>query len=310
MIDKAARSFYIDVVGAIHQRSLLMKPDFIGAHMSMAGGYVKAWDRAEAVGCQALQIFTKNNMQWEGAALSADAAATFRQRTQSRRFPVCGHAGYLINLGAINQPTVRRSMASLAVEMERAEQLGIPALVLHPGNHMGAGEASGIKTISANLRAILRKSPAKKVKIALETTAGQGTSIGHRFEHLAAIAERVDMNSRIGFCFDTCHVFAAGYNLSTARGLADTFKEFDRLVGLDRIMIFHFNDSKTGLGSRVDRHQHIGKGHIGIEPFREILNTRAFAKIPKILETPKGDNHGREDVNNLKILRGLMRNSA
>ncbi len=282
------------------------KLDFIGAHMSMAGGYIKAWERAEKVGCQALQIFTKNNMQWKGSVISEQAAAIFRQKTAALKFPICGHVGYLINLGAKNSSTTRRSLASLAEELQRAEILGLPFLVLHPGNHMGAGERAGIKTISTNLKNVLKKSPAKKVRIALETTAGQGTCVGYRFEHLADIYEQVDMPSRIGFCFDTCHVFAAGYDIAHARGLANAFRDFDRLLGLDKILAFHCNDSKTGLGSRVDRHEHIGKGHIGIEPFREILNTRAFTKTPKILETPKGTDE-REDINNLKVLRALIR---
>ncbi len=283
-----------------------MKLDLIGAHMSMAGGYLKAWDRANLVGCQAMQIFTKNNMQWEGTVIPEHVAKAFRQKTASQKFPVCGHVGYLINLGAKNNLTARRSLVSLADELLRAETLGLPFIVLHPGNHMGAGEKEGIKTIAKNLAAVLKKTPVKKVRIALETTAGQGTCIGYRFEHLAEIYEKVGMPSRIGFCFDTCHVFAAGYDISHARGLATAFKEFDQLLGLDKILAFHFNDSKTGLGSRVDRHEHIGKGHIGMEPFKEILNTRAFAKMPKILETPKGID-GREDINNLKVLRALIR---
>jgi len=283
-----------------------MKGDRIGAHMSMAGGYLKAWERALAVGCQALQIFTKNNMQWNAASVSEKAAEAFRKKTSELQMPVCAHSSYLINLGTRNLLTSRRSVRALQDEMQRAEMLGIPFLVLHPGSHLGAGEASGIKTIAANLKSILKNCRARKVRIALETTAGQGNTIGHRFEHLSAICEKVGMPSRIGFCFDTCHVFAAGYDISKPRSLARTLRDFDRLLGLDRILLFHFNDSKTGLGSRVDRHQHIGKGHIGIEPFREILNARAFARIPKILETPKGDN-GREDINNLKVLRNLLR---
>jgi deoxyribonuclease IV len=283
-----------------------MKLDLIGAHMSIAGGYLKAWERATDLRCSAMQIFTKNNMQWEAPAILDQVATDFRKRTKILDMPVCGHAGYLINLGAPGGPTAQRSLIALADEIVRAEKLGLPFLVVHPGNHMGEGDEAGIKTIAKNLASILKKSRAKKVKIALETTAGQGTCIGHRFEHLAAIYELVDLPSRIGFCFDTCHVFAAGYDISRARGLANTFKEFDRLIGLDKILAFHFNDSKTGLASRVDRHEHIGKGHIGIEPFREILNTRAFSKIPKILETPKGVT-GREDINNLKVLRGLIR---
>lgn len=283
-----------------------MKSDFLGAHMSMAGGYGKAWDRALAVGCQSLQIFTKNNMQWEGSAIPESVASQFRKRTAELQLPVCAHASYLINLGSRNISTTRRSLAALSDELVRAETLGLPFIVLHPGNHMGAGEQAGIQVIATHLASVLKKTSAKKVKIALETTAGQGTCVGHRFEHLAAISEKTGMPSRIGFCFDTCHVFAAGYDIAHARGLANTLREFDRLLGLDRILAFHFNDSKTGLGSRVDRHQHIGKGHIGLGPFKEILNTRAFAMIPKILETPKGDK-GREDITNLKVLRGLMR---
>ncbi len=275
----------------------------------MAGGYGKAWDRALAVGCQALQIFTKNNMQWEGPSIPEKAAEQFRKRTAELKLPVCGHASYLINLGAQNISTAKRSLEALSDELIRAEALGIPFVVLHPGSHMGAGEEAGINIIATNLMTVLKKSPVKKVKLALETTAGQGTGIGHRFEHLAAIYEKVGLPSRIGFCFDTCHVFAAGYDIAHARGLASTLSDFDRLLGLDKILAFHFNDSKTGLGSRVDRHQHIGKGHIGIGPFKEILNTRAFAKIPKILETPKGDN-GRDDVTNLKVLRGLIRKNS
>ena len=283
-----------------------MKSDLIGAHMSMAGGYIKAWERALAVGCQALQIFTKNNMQWSAAAVNEKAAAEFRRKTAELKLPVCGHASYLINLGAKNPQTTRRSIHALNDELQRAEILGLPFLVLHPGSHMGAGEKAGLKIIAANLASILKNCRAKKVRVALETTAGQGNTIGHRFEQLAEIYEKVAMPSRLGFCIDTCHIFAAGYDISKSRGLANALKEFDRLLGLEKILAFHFNDSKTGLGSRVDRHQHIGKGHIGIEPFREILNTRAFVRLPKILETPKGDN-GREDINNLKVLRSLLR---
>lgn len=283
-----------------------MDIDYIGAHLSVAGGLLKAWERAEALGCHGLQIFTKNNMQWAGTKIPDSAAVAFRKKTESLKLAACAHAGYLINLGAVNESTAKRSEESLLDELDRAELLGLPFLVLHPGNHMGAGEKAGIETISKNLRKILKKSKTKKVKVALETTAGQGTCIGHRFEHLSEIRDKVSMNNRIGFCFDTCHVYASGHDISKARGLANTFKEFDKLLGLENILAFHFNDSKTGLGSRVDRHEHIGKGHIGIEPFKEILNTRAFSKIPKILETPKGPN-GQADVTNLKVLRALKR---
>lgn len=272
--------------------------------MSVAGGYRQAWNRGLAVGCQSLQIFTRNNRQWRTAPFNRPAAE-FVRRTAELKLPAGGHASYLINLGAPEARTVRRSMAALTDELRYAEWLGLAFLVLHPGCHLGKGEKAGLRTIATNLATVLRNCPARRIRVALETMAGQGTCLGHRFEHLAAISEKVGMPSRLGFCFDTGHVFAAGYDISKARGLANAFREFDRQLGLDQILVFHFNDSKTGLGSRVDRHQHIGKGHIGLEPFREILNTRAFARIPKILETPKGEE-GREDVTNLRVLRSLL----
>ncbi|MCC7518690.1 MAG: deoxyribonuclease IV [Verrucomicrobiae bacterium] len=281
-----------------------MSSDGIGAHMSMAGGYVKAWERATAVGCQALQIFTKNNMRWKAPPLSAEGARAFRRRTAELKHPVCGHACSLINVAAVKPSIAQLSRATLLDEMRRAEALGLPFLVLHPGNHMGAGEDAGLAAAAANIRWALDRSRSSCVKIALENTAGQGTGLGFRFEHLAAIAEKVALSSRVGFCFDTCHAYAAGYDISRPRGLAATLKEFDRLLGLDNLLGFHFNDSKCGLGSRVDRHEHIGKGHIGLDPFREILRTRAFHSTPKILETPK-DASGRADTNNLKALRSL-----
>jgi deoxyribonuclease-4 len=273
--------------------------------MSVAGGFDQAWNRGLAIGCQSVQIFTRNNRQWRSANFDRKAAVAFARRTTELKLPAFAHASYLINLGAPEARTVRRSLAALSDELKFAEWLGLPGLILHPGCHLGAGEKAGIRRIAANLAAVVKNSPTRKVRVILETMAGQGTCVGHRFEHLAEICERAEISSRLGFCFDTCHVFAAGYDISRARGLASTFREFDRYLGLDKLMVFHFNDSKTGLGSRVDRHQHIGKGHIGLEAFREILRTRAFGKIPKILETPKGEQ-GRQDITNLKILRNLI----
>ena len=283
--------------------------DYIGSHMSVAGGYLMAWERLQLVQGQALQIFTKNNLQWKASPIPPDEAKAFRVHSAQQKHPVCGHASYLINLGAINPVTLKQSCESLIHEIERAEQLGLPSLVLHPGNHMGAGEAEGIKSIAHNLRNALDATADHKVKIALETTAGQGTCMGHRLEHLEALFEAVDRPKRIGFCFDTCHVFAAGYDLSKPEGFDSTLLEFDRRLGLEKILVFHFNDSKTGLGSRVDRHEHIGKGHIGLHPFREILNHPSFSSVPKILETPK-DTAGQNDRNNLKLLRSLVKKTA
>lgn len=281
-----------------------MTSDCIGAHMSMAGGYIKAWERATAVGCHALQIFTKNNMQWKAAPLSRESALAFQRLTVKLKHPACGHACYLVNIAATKASLLQRSRITLLDELRRADMLGLPFLVLHPGNHMGAGEEAGISTAAASLRWVLDQSRPSRVKIAIENTAGQGTGLGFRLEHLAAIAEKVGLPSRIGYCFDTCHAFAAGYDISRPRGLAATLRDFDRLLDLDNLLAFHFNDSKCGLGSRVDRHEHIGKGHIGLDPFREIVRTRAFQRVPKILETPK-DASGRADSNNLKVLRSL-----
>jgi deoxyribonuclease-4 len=260
----------------------------IGAHMSIAGGLHRAFERGAGVGCRAIQIFLKNSNQWKGKALTEEDRISFRQaQAVSGAIPVIAHNSYLINLA----------------EMRRAEFLGIPSIVLHPGAHMGSGEQSGLRRIAQALNLALRRVPAP-VMILLETTAGQGSSLGHRFEHLAEILARVKQNERMGVCLDTCHVFAAGYDIRTESAYARTMKEFDRLVGTDRIRAFHVNDCRKDLGSRVDRHAHIGQGFIGLEAFRLLVNDRRFAQIPKILETPKGPDL-EEDRMNLATLRSL-----
>jgi deoxyribonuclease-4 len=276
----------------------------IGAHMSIAGGLHRAFERGAGVGCRAIQIFLKNSNQWKGKALTEEDRISFRQaQAVSGAIPVIAHNSYLINLASPDAVLHKKSVEAFVAEMRRAEFLGIPSIVLHPGAHMGSGEQSGLRRIAQALNLALRRVPAP-VMILLETTAGQGSSLGHRFEHLAEILARVKQNERMGVCLDTCHVFAAGYDIRTESAYARTMKEFDRLVGTDRIRAFHVNDCRKDLGSRVDRHAHIGQGFIGLEAFRLLVNDRRFAQIPKILETPKGPDL-EEDRMNLATLRSL-----
>lgn len=281
-------------------------PLLIGAHMSIAGGVARAIDRALSVDCAATQIFVKNNMQWFAAAPFADAElkAFHKHPRRAELRSVFGHSGYLINLSAVNPEFAEKSRRALAEELARADQLALPFLVLHPGAHMGAGEAEGLAKIVAGLDTVLESLPYCKTCVALETTAGQGTSLGHTFEQLAWILEHSAHPDRLCVCVDTAHLFAAGYDISTESGAQKTFERFDRVVGLNRLVAVHCNDSKTGLGSRVDRHEHLGKGKIGLAPFRFLMQDRRFASIPKVLETPKGEALA-EDVVNLGVLREL-----
>ncbi len=239
-------------------------------------------------------------MQWSGKPYSAGEVARFRERT----VPVFAHSTYLINLAATNPVFLRRSIASLVDEVKRAAQLGVPFIVMHPGSHMGAGEEAGLRRVAQSLDAVFAKTSKLPVQIALETTAGQGTNLGYRLEHLAEIFSSVKQPDRLAVCVDTCHVFAAGYDIRTAAGYRKLVRELDRLIGCERVAAFHLNDSKTPLGSRVDRHEHIGKGHIGLAGFQHVLRDRRWRGVPMVLETPKSDDL-HEDVENLRILREL-----
>jgi len=278
----------------------------LGAHMSIAGGADKAVDRALSIGCTAMQIFVKNNMQWFAPPLSPGEISAFCTHPRRGELDfVFGHTGYLINLAAINPETHAQSVRSLSEELIRAGQLELPFLVLHPGAHMGAGVEAGLQKIVASLDGIFTALPKVKTRVALEITAGQGTCLGHTFEHLAFILENVREPGRLCVCLDTAHLFAAGYDISTAKGMRETFKKFDAIVGPDHLAALHLNDSKTALNSRVDRHDGIGRGKIGLEPFRILMTDKRFKKIPKVLETPKGKDLA-EDVENMKILRGFI----
>lgn len=278
----------------------------IGAHMSVAGGTALAIDRALSVEATAMQIFVKNNMQWFAAApfTEAELRAFHEHPRRGELRSVFGHSGYLINLSAANPEFSAKSRQALRDELIRADQLGLPFLVLHPGAHMGEGEEAGLAKIAAGLDEVLGSIPQVKTRVALETTAGQGSSLGHTFEQLAWLLGHCESSKRLCVCADTAHLFAAGYDISSDAGVRETFERFDRIIGLERLVAVHCNDSKVGLGSRVDRHEHLGKGRIGLAPFRFLMQDPRFAAIPKVLETPKGKALA-EDRENLAILRRL-----
>ncbi|MBA3881493.1 MAG: deoxyribonuclease IV [Chthoniobacterales bacterium] len=277
----------------------------LGAHMSIGGGVHRAIERSCSVECTAMQIFVKNNMQWFARPFAPEEIAAFLRHAQRNQLSsVFAHANYLINLAATNPQFHANSLRALAEELVRADQLELPFLVLHPGAHLGAGEEAGLDRIVGSIDAVHEVLAKTKTRIALETTAGQGSCLGHSFEHLAYIIRNVRERERLCVCLDTAHVFAAGYDLTTEAATKKMFAEFDRTVGLRHLAAVHLNDSKTARGSRVDRHEHIGKGEIGLPAFRFIMRDRRFRKIPKVLETPKGKEL-LEDVENMKTLRVL-----
>jgi len=278
---------------------------FIGAHMSISGGLHLAIERALQVNCRALQIFTKNASQWKAKPLSDEALERFRTaREKSGLGIVFAHDSYLINLASPDPRLLEKSITAMGDELERAERLGLPFVVIHPGAHKGDGEAAGLARVAASLDAVHRNHPDLGVQILIETTAGQGTSLGFRFEHLAAIIENVEQPERLGVCLDTCHIFAAGYDIRTAGTYAKSMDEFQRVIGFDQLKAIHVNDSKKDLGSRVDRHDQIGEGALGIEAFRCLMQDDRLTGIPKVLETHKGPEL-EEDRRNLDLLRQL-----
>jgi len=277
----------------------------IGSHMSISGGVDKAFARGESVDLEVMQIFTKNNNQWVGKPIDTDTLRKyFTERERTGIDLVFSHASYLINLCATNKVTLDKSKDALLDELQRCDLLEIPYLVIHPGSHMGEGEEKGLKAVADTIDRVFRKIPKGNAILCLENTAGQGSNLGHAFEHLAQIRSLVKEPERIGYCFDTCHAFAAGYDLSTENSTKKVFREFDRVAGLDRLKVFHFNDSKKPLGSRRDRHDHIGRGEMGLECFRFLMRTRKFRDHPMALETPKSDDL-HEDRENIETLRGL-----
>ncbi len=295
----------------------------LGAHLSVAGGLELALSDAKALGCECVQIFVKNQRQWRAPPLREEQIERFRDmRNATRVSPVVAHASYLLNLASPDDRVRQRSLEAMTDELQRCEALGVDYLVFHPGAHcepewrmvnseyrMTGADRRGIEHIVRSLDEVHRRCAGFRTMILLETTAGQGTAIGWRFEQLRGILDRVAAADRLGVCLDTCHLFAAGYDFRTAEGYAAMMQELDPIIGVARVRCIHMNDSKRELGSRVDRHEHIGKGKIGKIGFGHFLNDRRFAGVPMILETPKGvDGRGTNlDKVNLRRLRRLIR---
>jgi deoxyribonuclease-4 len=282
----------------------------LGAHMSIAGGMVEAVTRARSVEATALQVFVKSANQWAARPFAPGEEDAFRRAASDTGLAraTVAHASYLINLASPDQALWKRSTEALGIELARCEALGIEALIVHPGAHMGAGEEAGLDRVVQALDRLLvpqRGQPPGRAAVLLEVTAGQGSCLGARFEHLGHVLARVAVPERVGICFDTCHALAAGYEFRDRVSYEETMQALDSAVGLDRLRAFHLNDSKTGLGSRRDRHEHIGRGEVGLEAFRLILNDPRFRGVPKLLETPKGDDLA-EDRTNLGVLRSLV----
>ena len=280
----------------------------LGAHTSISGGVSAAVDLAGRLGFTAMQIFTKNNNRWYSKNLGDMEIENFRNRlTNSNIKFVVAHDSYLINLCAKELEMLNKSRDSFIDEINRCELLGIPHLNFHPGAHLGSGEEEGIKLIAESINLAHSRTNGYKVTCMIETTAGQGTAIGYRFEHLRKIIDLVDDKNRVTVCIDTAHIFAAGYDIKNVTNYKQVIKDFDSIIGLDYLKCIHLNDSKKPLGSRVDRHEHIGKGYIGLEGFTNIINDKRIEQVPKILETPKGKEQ-LEDLNNLQTLKSLIIN--
>src|SRR5688572_15192235 len=286
----------------------------IGAHMSVAGGVSKAVDRAVVHGCEALQIFTKNASQWRGKPLDPAEIKAFRTRVeQSGLTPVVSHASYLINLATTFPALREQSIAAFIDELDRADALGLLGVVIHPGTCTAGTEDEALRLIADAIRLAFKARPRRKTMVILEHTAGQGRTLGHRFEHLAAIIGYLKGSARMGVCLDTCHLVASGYDIATESGYRDTFDAFDRIVGIGRLKVFHGNDSKKPCGSRVDRHEHIGRGCLGETPFQRLLHDSRFSGLPLLIETEKSPTSSRAasivvdplDVRNLETLRRL-----
>ena len=278
----------------------------LGAHMSIAGGVGNALLDGKKVDCDAIQIFTKSSRQWASKPYTKEEIEQFRTNQKETGITtVIAHDSYLLNLGSPDDGLRKRSVAAFIDELERCETLGVTNLIAHPGAHVGAGEAEGIKTIAKSLDEVHKACPGYKTRITLEITAGQGSNLGYRFDQIANMIDATKENDRLRVCFDTEHAFAAGYDIRTKDGYERTFAEFDEIIGIERLAAFHLNDSKKEFHSRVDRHEHIGKGFIGVEAFRLLMNDQRFWGLPMCLETPKGPDL-KEDRENLTLLRSLL----
>lgn len=280
----------------------------LGAHMSIGGGVHTAFERGKLVGCTTMQIFSKNNNQWKGKPLTDPDIINYKNEAKKTNIrPVVVHSSYLINLCAKDKSTLEKSRESFLDELNRCRLLGIPYFVFHPGSHVGQGEQTGLEIIAESLNMLHERTKGYRVKSVVEVTAGQGSNLGYRFEQIRSLIDMIENKKRMGVCIDTCHLFAAGYDVANEKGYEKTFEEFDNIIGLKRLMVIHLNDSKGILGSRLDRHEHIGKGNIGDIGFSLLMNDKRLNGIPKILETPKG-NDMKEDMMNLNRLKGYVQN--
>jgi deoxyribonuclease-4 len=282
----------------------------LGAHESIAGGLVKAFERGHTATCDTVQIFTKSNRQWRAKPLSDEEIAAWRERMDAEQasggiFPVVAHASYLINIASPEEVTWQKSYDALKIEVERCEALGLPCLALHPGSYLKASEEAGLANVSRALSQLHLETPGFETMVCLEQMAGQGTNLGETFEQLAWLLENTDEGERLGICLDSCHLYAAGFDVRTPEGYAETMDAFDRIIGLEHLKMFHLNDSEHELGSGRDRHAHIGEGTIGLEGFRSFVNDSRLADLPGLLETDKSDDL-HEDIENLARLRSLI----
>ncbi|MCD6185207.1 MAG: deoxyribonuclease IV [Deltaproteobacteria bacterium] len=285
----------------------IQKKYILGAHLSIAKGLHKAIYEAKKLNCNALQIFTKNAATWKEKYLTSDDIDQFKRAMEETGITkIASHTSYLINLAAIDKKKYAMSCKALVDELTRSSSLGIPYVVLHPGSHMGSGEEKGIEQISNAINEIFSDIPDLKTRLLLETTAGQGSSIGHTFEQIASILEKIENIDKAGVCLDTCHIFAAGYDIRTREAYNKTIEKFDKIIGLQQLYLMHLNDSKKEFGSRVDRHEQIGRGFIGLKAFELIMNDKRLRNIPKVIETPKGKEGNKMDKVNLNTLIGLI----
>lgn len=278
----------------------------LGAHISIAGGISKAPLRGAELGCDAIQLFVKNNLQWTGPAFSESEIAKFKTNLQQTHIKIAfAHACYLINIATPDEMIYKKSCNCLLQEYICCEMLGLKYIIVHPGSHHGAGEKFGLRRVAQALNWIFAHRLPKNVKILLESTSGQGDNIGYCFSHLREILNSINYPIGVGICLDTCHLFSAGYDLRTAAKYEQTLTDFDNTVGLKHLYVIHLNDSKYPLGSRRDRHEHIGNGKLGIEPFRYLLNDSKLQHLPMIIETPK-EQGNKMDLRNLNLLRSLL----
>jgi deoxyribonuclease-4 len=285
----------------------MAKKPLLGAHVSIAGGVAESLVRGARIGCDSIQIFTKSSRQWASKPYSSEEVEAFRRNQKEYGIAiVIAHDSYLLNLGAPDGMLRKKSIINFIDELERCEMLGVPYLVAHPGSHTGSGEAAGIKTIAASIDEAHAACRGFRTRIALEITAGQGSNLGYSFQQMGQIFDAVKENDRLGLCFDTEHAFAAGYDLRTGEGYERTLAELDEHIGIDRIVAFHLNDSLKPFNSRVDRHQHIGQGYIGAEPFARLINDARFAGVPMCLETEPGEEM-KDIAADLATLRNLLK---